>query len=92
MDLDIKKLTPQERYELVDKFTEKIKLKKYSYQTDKIYISVVKRFLKSGKIPGEFLFSYSNISRSTILYISKFLFIKNKLTEPAGGTFLAGGF
>ena len=72
MDLDIKKLTPQERYELIGKLIEEIKLIKYSYQTGKTYISVVKRFLKSRKTPREFLLSYSNKSRLTIghlLYI-----------------------
>jgi len=44
MDLDIKKLTPQERYELIGKLIEEIKLRKYSYQTGKAYISVVKSF------------------------------------------------
>jgi hypothetical protein len=47
--LNVKKLTPQERYELIGKLIEEIKLRKYSYQTGKSYISVVKRFLKSGK-------------------------------------------
>ena len=40
MDLDIKKLTPQERYELIGKLIEEIKLRKYSYQTGKAYISL----------------------------------------------------
>lgn len=53
MSLNIKKLTLQERYELIGKLIEEIKLRKYSYQTGKSYISVVKRFLKSGKTPAE---------------------------------------
>ena len=44
MSLNVKKLTPQERYELIGKLIEEIKLRKYSYQTGKAYISVVKRF------------------------------------------------
>ena len=67
MSLNVKKLTPQERYELIGKLVEEIKLRKYSYQTGKAHISVVKRFLKSGKTPREFLLSYySNKSRSTM--------------------------
>ena len=50
MGLDIKKLTPQERYKLIGKPIEEIKLRKYSYQTGRSYISVVKRFLKSEKL------------------------------------------
>ncbi len=64
--LNVKKLTPQERYKLIGKLIEEIKLRKYSYKTGKAYISVVKRFLKSGKTPREFLLSYSNKSRSTM--------------------------
>jgi hypothetical protein len=64
MALDIKNLTPQERYKLVGKPIEEVKLRKYSYQTGKAYISVIKEFLKSGKTPREFLLSYSNKSRS----------------------------
>ncbi len=48
MGLYIKKLTPQEQYKLMGKLIEEIKLRKHSYQTGKVYISVVKRFLKSG--------------------------------------------
>jgi len=40
VDLDIKKLMPQQRYELIDKLIEEIRLRKYSYQTGKAYISV----------------------------------------------------
>jgi len=78
MDLDIKKLTPQERYRLIGKLIEEIKLRKYSYQTGKAYISVVKRFLKSGKTPREFLLSYSNKSRATIRQIEKIFGSENK--------------
>ena len=55
MSLDIKKFMPQERYRLIGTLMEEIKLRKYSYLTGKSYIVVVKRFLKSGKIPREFL-------------------------------------
>ncbi len=83
MNLDIKKLTPQERYRLIGKLIEEIKLRKYSYQTGKTYILVVKRFLKSGKTPREFLLSYSNKSRSTIrsIYFALKFFYENVLNE-----------
>jgi len=83
MDLDIKKLTPQERYELIGKLIEEIKLRKYSYQTGKAYISVVKRFLKSGKTPREFLLSYPNKSRSTMrsAYFALKFFYENALNK-----------
>ncbi len=83
MNLDIKKLAPQERYELIGKFIEEIKLRKYSYQTGKAYISVVKEFLKSGKTPREFLLSCSNKSRSTMrsTYFALKFFYENVLNE-----------
>ena len=55
MSLNIKKFMPQERYRLIGTLMEEIKLRKYSYLTGKSYIAVVKRFLKSGKTPREFL-------------------------------------
>lgn len=61
-----KNLTPQERYELIGWLIEEIKLRKYSYQTGKAYISITKRFLKSGKTPRGFLLDYSSKSRSTM--------------------------
>ncbi|RLF27872.1 MAG: integrase [Thermoplasmata archaeon] len=83
MKLDIKKLTPQERYKLIGKLIEEIKLRKYSYQTGKLYIGVVKRFLKSEKTPRNFLLTYSNKSRSTIrtTYFALKFFYKNVLKE-----------
>ncbi|MCD6227853.1 tyrosine-type recombinase/integrase [Candidatus Micrarchaeota archaeon] len=83
MTLNVKELTPQERYELIGKLIEEVKLRKYSYQTGKSYISVVKRFLKSGKTPRGFLLSYSNKSRSTIrsVYFALKFFYENVLNE-----------
>ena len=83
MDSALKKLTPRERYELIGKLIEEIKLRKYSYQTGKLYISIVKRFLKSGKNPREFLLSYSNKSRSTVrgIYFALKFFYENVLNE-----------
>ncbi len=44
----INTFSPEERYRLIGKLIEEIKLRKYSYQTGKLYISVVKKFLSSG--------------------------------------------
>lgn len=57
--------SPEERYRLIGKLIEEIKLRKYSYETGKAYIYVVKEFLKSGLGPREFLLRYSGKSRST---------------------------
>jgi hypothetical protein len=83
MSLNVKRLTPQERYELIGKLIKEVKLRKYSYQTGKSYISVVKRFLKSRKTLREFLLSYSNKSRSTIrgAYFALKFFYENVLNE-----------
>jgi len=85
--LNVKKLTPRERYELIGKLIEEIKLRKYSYQTGKAYISVVKRFLKSGKRTREFLLSYSYKSRSTMrgAYLALKFFYKNVFNERFDG-------
>ncbi len=83
MSLNVKKLTSQERYELIGKLIEEIKLRKYSYQTGKAYILVVKRFLKSGKTSREFLLSYSNKNRLTMrgVYFALKFFYENMLNE-----------
>ncbi len=61
-----KNYSPEERYKLIGKLIEEVKLRRYSYQTRKSYISVVKDFLASGKTPRDFLLSYSNKSKSTM--------------------------
>ncbi|PKP51173.1 MAG: integrase [Candidatus Altiarchaeales archaeon HGW-Altiarchaeales-3] len=83
MNFKNKNLSPQERYNLIGKLIEEIKLRKYSFQTGKTYISVVKRFLKSGKTPREFLLSNSNKSRSTVrgAYSTLKFFYENVLCE-----------
>ncbi len=83
MDPETKKLSPQESYNLIGKLIEEIKLRKYSFQTGKSYISAVKEFLKSGKPPREFLLSYSDKSRSTIrgVYFALKFFYENVLNE-----------
>jgi len=75
MDLNIKKLTLQEGYRLIGNSRV--------YQTSKAYISIVKRFLKSGKRLREFSLSYSNKSRSTMrsVYFALKFFYENVLDE-----------
>ena len=42
-----KSYSPEERYKLIGKLIEEVKLRRYSYQTGKSYISIVKNFLAS---------------------------------------------
>lgn len=51
-----KRLSPEERYRLIGKLIEEIKLRRYSYQTGKSYISIVKDFLASGKRQENFYY------------------------------------
>jgi len=64
---DVKKAcTPDERYMLIGKLIEEIRLRNYSFQTGKSYISFVKAYLKSGKDAREFLLGYAGKSGSTM--------------------------
>ncbi|MEM2916625.1 MAG: hypothetical protein QXT19_04685 [Candidatus Woesearchaeota archaeon] len=63
---DSKISSPEERYRLIGKLIEEVKLRRYSYQTGKSYISIVKDFLSSGKTLREFLLSYTTKSKSTM--------------------------
>lgn len=73
--------SPEERYQLIGRLIEEIKLRRYSFQTGKAYISVVKGFLASGKAPREFLLSYSGKSGSTmrLAYFALKFFCENVL-------------
>ena len=51
-----KRLSSEERYRLIGKLIEEVKLRRYSYQTGKSYISIVKNFLASGKSPKNFCY------------------------------------
>ncbi|MBN2331265.1 MAG: tyrosine-type recombinase/integrase [Candidatus Aenigmarchaeota archaeon] len=63
---DSKIYSPEERYKLIGKLIEEIKLRRYSFQTGKSYISIIKDFLASGKTPREFLLLYTTKSKSTM--------------------------
>lgn len=60
-----------------------IKLRKYSFQTGKTYINIVKEFLKAGKTARDFLLSHSNSSNSTMrgAYFALKFFHENVLNE-----------
>lgn len=59
-------LPPHERYALVGRLIEEIKLRKYSYETGKVYVSTVINYLKSGKSPREFLLMRTPYCKSTV--------------------------
>ena len=77
----------QENHNLIGKLIEEIKLRKYSYETGKSYISIAKEFLKYGKTPREFLLSYSGKSSSSIrsAYFALKFFHENVLDEKFSG-------
>ncbi|MCX8190223.1 MAG: tyrosine-type recombinase/integrase [Candidatus Diapherotrites archaeon] len=78
--------SPEERYKLIGKLIEEIKLRRYSFQTGKSYISIAKDFLASGKIPREFLLSYTNKSKSAMrfAYFALKFFHENILNAKFG--------
>ena len=78
-----KLLPPDERYRLVGKLNEEIKLRKYSYQTGKAYIAVIKEFLKSGMAPRQFLLEHAGKSRSSMrgVYFALKFFHESVLNE-----------
>ncbi len=78
-----KGLPPEERYRLVGKLIEEIKLRRYSHQTGKSYIYVVKNFLASGKTVREFLLTCSGKSKSTMrsVYFALKFFYGNVLNK-----------
>jgi site-specific recombinase XerD len=66
---------------------EEIRLRKYSFETGRAYISVVKEYLKSGKPPREFLLARAGGSRSTVrgAYFALKFFHENVLGEEFDG-------
>ncbi|UZE94306.1 MAG: tyrosine-type recombinase/integrase [Candidatus Pacearchaeota archaeon] len=73
----------QEQEYLIEKFLEELRLRKYSSQTEKSYLRIIKEFLKSGKTLREFLLGYSNKSRSYVrsVYFALKFFYENALDE-----------
>lgn len=78
-----KTYSPEERYKLIDKLTEEIKIRRYSSQTGKSYVFIVKCFLASGKTPRKFLLSYTTKSKSTMrsVYFALKFFYENVLNS-----------
>ena len=78
-----KSYSTEERYALIDKLIEEVKLRRYSYQTGKAYVFIVKNFLASCKTPREFLLSYATKSKSTMrsAYFALKFFYENVLNE-----------
>ena len=76
-------LSSAKKYEIIGRFLEEIKLRKYSYRTGRSYLLTVKKILNSGKTPREFLLSYSDKSRSTMrsVYFALKFFYENVLNE-----------
>lgn len=50
----------------LNKLCEELRLRKYSKQTEKTYLNLIKNFLASGKQPREYLLGYTEKSRSAI--------------------------
>ena len=78
------RLSPEERYRLVGRLIEEVKLRKYSFQTGKAYMAIVKDFLGSGMGPREYMLAYkAGKSRSTIrsAYFALKFFYENVLKE-----------
>ncbi len=71
----------EERDQLIGKLIEEIKLRRYSHQTGKSYISIVRSFLASAKKPRDFLLSNSTKSKSTMrgAYFALKFFYENVL-------------
>ena len=78
-----KNYSPEEKYRLIGKLIEEVKLRRYSYQTGKSYTSIVKDFLDSGKTPRGFLLSYTAKSKSTMrsAYFALKFFYENVLNK-----------
>lgn len=77
------KYSQEESYKLIGRLIEEIKLRGYSSQTGKTYISFVGEFMSLGKSPREFLLSYSSKSKSTMrsAYFALKFFHENVLGE-----------
>ena len=77
------KSSAEEKYQLIGKLIEEIKLRRYSLQTGKSYIFIVKNFLASDKTPREFLLSYTTKSKSTMrsTYFALKFFYENVLNK-----------
>lgn len=67
----------------LNKLSEELRLRKYSKQTEKAYLSIIGNFIRSELAPREFLLRYSDKSRSSIrsVYFSLKFFYENVLRQ-----------
>ena len=67
----------------LDKLSEELRLRKYSRQTEKAYLSIMRNFISSGLQPREFLLRYTEKSRSSIrsAYFALKFFHENVLNQ-----------
>src|SRR3989338_11096904 len=65
------------------KLSEELRLRKYSRQTEKAYLSVIRNFIESELQPREFLLRYTEKSRSSIrsVYFALKFFYENVLSQ-----------
>ena len=65
------------------KLSEELRLRKYSSQTEKAYLSMIRNFFRSGLAPREFLLKYSDKSRSYLrsAYFALKFFHENVLRQ-----------
>ncbi|MEM4254476.1 MAG: hypothetical protein QXR48_03790 [Candidatus Woesearchaeota archaeon] len=68
--------SPEEKYELIGKLIEEVKLRRYSYQTGKSYISIVKDFFifrQNAKRVSAILHNQKQINNEVCLFCSEIL-------------------
>jgi integrase/recombinase XerD len=67
----------------LDKLSEELRLRKYSKQTEKAYLYIIRNFMVSGLQPREFLLKYTDKSRSSIrgAYFALRFFYENVLKQ-----------
>jgi len=72
-----------ENRDFINRLTEEMKIRGYSYRTRKKYREIVIKFLKSEKTPREFILDYSNQSQSTIraVFLAIKFFYENVLKQ-----------
>ena len=84
MVFDPRVLTTEERYALVGRLIEEIKLRKYSFETGRVYRDTVLDFLKAGQTPREYLLAHTGKSQATMrgVYFALQFLYKDVLREP----------
>ena len=80
---DLQHLSASEKYSLIRKLLEELKLRKYSFETNKNYLSVIKNYLNSNLEIREFLLKNAEGSNSKIrgTYFALKFFYENVLCE-----------